>query len=154
MRVVIGADHAGFDLKELLKSYITELGHEVIDVGAHTFDPTDDYPDFGRAVGEAVVQGKGERGILVCGSGVGASIAANKVRGVRAAICHDSYSARQGVEHDNMNVLTLGGRVIGTDLAKELVHVYLEARFSHEERHLRRVGKIEAIEAEYCGNEQ
>ncbi len=148
MRIVIGSDHAGYDLKEMLKEYIAGLGHEVIDVGTDSTEPVD-YPDFARAVGEAVAGGKGDRGVLVCGSGIGASIAANKIPGIRAGICHDAYSAAQGVEHDNMNVLAMGERVIGRELAKLIVKTYLGAEFSGEERHVRRVGKIKAIEAEY-----
>ncbi len=148
MKVVLGADHAGYELKEEMKRYVAGLGHEVIDVGTASLAPVD-YPDFARAVGEAIVQGRAERGVLICGSGVGASIAANKVPGIRAAICHDCYSARQGVEHDDMNVLTLGARVIGVELAQELVSAFLGARFSAEERHSRRVGKINAIEQEH-----
>jgi RpiB/LacA/LacB family sugar-phosphate isomerase len=148
MRIVIGSDHAGYDLKEMLKEYIAGLGHDVIDVGTDSTEPVD-YPDFARAVGEAVAGGKGDRGVLVCGSGIGASIAANKIPGIRAGICHDAYSAAQGVEHDNMNVLAMGERVIGRELAKLIVKTYLGAEFSGEERHVRRVGKIKAIEAEY-----
>lgn len=148
MRIVIGSDHAGYTLKEMLKEYIVGLGHDVIDVGTDSTEPVD-YPDFARAVGEAVAGGKGDRGVLVCGSGIGASIAANKIPGIRAGICHDAYSAAQGVEHDNMNVLAMGERVIGRELAKLIVKTYLEAEFSGEERHVRRVGKIKAIEAEY-----
>lgn len=153
MRIAIGSDHAGYELKEYLKQCISEMGHEVIDVGTHSTDRVD-YPDFSRAVGEAVVHGKVERGIVLCGSGVGASIAANKVRGVRAAICHDTYSARQGVEHDDMNVLALGGRVIGSRLARELARTFLAANFGGEEAHARRVKKVEALEAEYSTNPQ
>lgn len=149
MRVVIGSDHAGYELKEGLKLFLVALGHEVIDVGTNSTAAVD-YPDFARAVGEAVVRGEGERGILICGSGVGASIAANKIPGVRAAVCHDEYSAAQGVEHDNMNVLTLGGRVVGPELASKLVQAFLGAKFSHDERHVRRVNKILAMEAEFC----
>jgi ribose 5-phosphate isomerase B len=151
MRIAIGADHAGYELKEYLRQSISEMGHEVIDMGTHGLDRVD-YPDFSRAVGEAVVHGKAERGIVLCGSGVGASIAANKVPGVRAAICHDTYSARQGVEHDDMNVLALGGRVIGSRLARELVKTFLGARFGGEEAHARRVKKVLALEAEYGPN--
>jgi RpiB/LacA/LacB family sugar-phosphate isomerase len=148
VKVVLGADHAGYELKEEIKRHAAGLGHDVIDVGTDSLAPVD-YPDFARAVGEAVVQGRAERGVLICGSGVGASIAANKVPGIRAAICHDCYSARQGVEHDDMNVLTLGARVIGVELAQELVSVFLGARFTAEERHSRRVGKIASIEQEH-----
>ncbi len=148
MKVIIGADHAGYELKEALKPAIASLGYEVIDVGTNTPDPVD-YPDSARAVGEAVAQGRAERGVLVCGSGVGASIAANKIRGVRSAVCHDRYSAQQGVEHDDMNVLALGARVITVELAQDVVAAYLAARFSEEERHVRRLNKVLAIEAEY-----
>ncbi len=148
MRIAIGTDHAGYELKEYLKECISEMGHDVIDVGTHSLDRVD-YPDFSRAVGEAVVHGKADRGIVLCGSGVGASIAANKIPGVRAAVCHDTYSARQGVEHDDMNILALGGRVIGTRLARELVRSFLAASFGGEEGHARRVKKVLALEAEY-----
>jgi len=148
MRIVIGADHAGFALKGIIKSHVSTLGHEVIDAGTHNTDAVD-YPDLAQAVGDAVAQHQAERGILICGSGVGASIAANKIPGVRAAICHDLYSAAQGVEHDDMNVLTLGARVVGEELAKSLVDAYLSARFSGEERHQRRLEKVLAIESRY-----
>ena len=148
MRVVIAADHAGYALKEKVAADIRGLGHEVIDLGTNSEKPVD-YPDFAKALGDALVAGRGDRGVLICGSGVGASIAANKIPGIRAAICHDSYSAHQGVEHDDMNVLALGGRIIGDELARELVQVFLAAKFSGEERHLRRVNKIKAIEADY-----
>lgn len=150
MKVIVAADHAGFRLKEEIRDFVAGLGHEVIDAGTDS-EASVDYPDFARAVGEAVVRGQAERGVLICGSGVGASIAANKVRGVRAAICHDSYSARQGVEHDDMNVLVLGGRVIGAELAKDLVTAFLDAQFAGEERFVRRVNKITAIERDYSG---
>lgn len=151
MRVVVGSDHAGFELKEIIREHLTALGHEVVDVGTHSTESVD-YPDFARAVGEAVVGGVGERGVLICGSGIGASIAANKVTGVRAAICHDCYSARQGVEHDDMNVLTLGERVIGVERAKVLVETFVDATYrSDVERYARRVAKVEAIEREYSG---
>src|SRR5687768_7965802 len=148
MRVVIGADHAGYQMKEFLKREVESLGHTVEDVG--TFDPKqpDDYPDFAAAVGTAVQAGQAERGILVCGSGVGASVAANKLPGVRAGLCHDTYSARQGVEHDDINVLVLGSRVVGTELARELARAFLAARFSGEERHVRRLDKVKALEAQ------
>lgn len=151
MRIVVGSDHAGYDLKAELKRFIESLGHELIDVGTGSNEAVD-YPDIARAVGEAIAGGRADRGVLVCGSGVGASIAANKVRGVRAAICHDAYSAHQGVEHDDMNVLTLGARIIGIELAKELVFHYLAANFSEEERHVRRVNKVKQIENDYTGN--
>jgi ribose 5-phosphate isomerase B len=121
MRIVIGADHAGFALKEKLRHYLQAAGHEIVDVGAHEYDRDDDYPDFAAAVGRAVIAGEGERGILVCGSGVGACIAANKIDGVRACLCHDIYSATQGVEHDDMNVLCLGALIVGEVLAQKLV---------------------------------
>lgn len=147
MRIALGADHAGFEFKQQVSAILLSLGHEVDDVGAHSFDPLDDYPDFARPVAEAVATGSADRGLLVCGSGVGASIAANKITGIRAAMCHDTYSARQGVEHDDMNVLCLGARVVGIELARELIAAFLGARFSAEERHMRRLEKIKAIEA-------
>lgn len=146
MRIVIGADHAGFDLKERLKAYLQEGGHEIVDVGAHEFDGTDDYPDFAAAVGRAVVDAEGQRGILICGSGVGASIAANKIDGVRACLCHDIYSATQGVEHDDMNVLCLGGLIVGEALARKLVDGFLSASFFDRGRFRRRLNKVIALE--------
>jgi RpiB/LacA/LacB family sugar-phosphate isomerase len=148
MRVAIGADHAGFALKQLIGGDLRDLGHEVIDLGTDSMDPVD-YPDYAEAVGKVILGGKADRGILVCGSGVGASVAANKLPGIRAALCHDTYSARQGVEHDDMNILVLGGRVIGGELARELVHAYLAALFTKEERHRRRLEKIKALEKRY-----
>jgi ribose 5-phosphate isomerase B len=146
MRIAIGFDHAGFPLKERVLEDLRALGHEAVDLG--TFDTTAvDYPDYARAVGEAVQRGEAERGVLVCGSGVGACIAANKLAGIRAGVCHDTYSAHQAVEHDDMNVLCLGARVIGPELASEVLRAFLAARFSGEERHVRRVGKIAAMEA-------
>ncbi len=150
MRVAIGADHAGFSLKQDLVAYLKELGHEVRDVGTHRPDPNDDYPDYAQAVAEAIVKGEAERGVLICGSGVGASVAANKIPGIRAGLCHDTYSAHQGVEHDDMNVLVVGARVIGRALAHELVHAYLNATFTGEERHRRRLEKVKALEAKYA----
>ena len=147
MRIALGCDHAGFDLKQRVSGWLGEWGHEVLDVGAVIFDAADDYPDYAQAVGDAVAQSKAERGIVVCGSGVGASIAANKVRGVRAAMCLDTYSARQGVEHDDMNVLCLGSLVVGEELARELLGAFLQACFSNEERHVRRLKKVQALEA-------
>ena len=147
MRIALGTDHAGFELREKVARVLADLGHDVEDVGAHSYDPDDDYPDFARLVAEAVAAGAAERGVLVCGSGVGASVAANKVAGVRAAMCHDTYSAHQGVEHDDMNVLCMGARVIGEELAREVVTSFLGAVFSGEERHVRRVAKIKAIES-------
>jgi ribose 5-phosphate isomerase B len=148
MRIAIGSDHAGYELKERIKTHLDELGYQVVDQGTHSTAPVD-YPDFAEAVALAVREGKADRGILVCGSGVGASVTANKVPGVRAGLCHDTYSAHQGVEHDDMNVLVLGGRVIGEALALELSSTFLKARFSGEERHLRRLDKIHAIEKRY-----
>jgi ribose 5-phosphate isomerase B len=147
MRIAVAADHAGFALKNLLKPQIEKLGYEIIDLGAHSYDAADDYPDYAEAAARAIVTGAAERGVLLCGSGVGASIAANKFRGVRAAICHDSYTARQGVEHDDMNLLVLGSRVIGEALAGELVAIFLGAKFSGEARHVRRLEKIRALES-------
>ena len=148
MRIAIGADHAGFALKQKLGDYLRELGHAVIDLGTMNQDPVD-YPDYAEAVAKAVLQGQAERGVLICGSGVGASVAANKLPGIRAAVCHDTYSARQGVEHDDMNILVFGARIIGEELARELVRVFLAARFTAEERHLRLVEKIKALEKRY-----
>ena len=147
LRVALGADHGGFTLKNELVTQLSQL-HDILDLGAHTFDQTDDYPDSSEAVARAVSSGKAQRGIIICGSGVGACIAANKVHGVRACLCHDTYSAHQGVEHDDMNILCLGARVVGSELAKELVTAFLNARFSGEERHRRRLDKLLAIEKE------
>ncbi len=144
--VALGADHGGFPLKAELLPWLQAEGHQVIDVGALTLEPSDDYPDFAEALAAVVVSGRAERGILVCGSGVGASVAANKVPGIRSGLCHDTYSAHQGVEHDDMNVLCLGARVVGIALARELVAAFLNARFTGEERHLRRLKKLAAIE--------
>jgi ribose 5-phosphate isomerase B len=148
MRVVIGTDHAGFPLKAEVIDVVRALGHDVIDVGTDGIAAVD-YPDFALKVAERVASGQAERGIMLCGSGVGASIAACKVPGVRAAVCHDTYSAHQGVEHDDMNVLTLGARIIGGELARELVQAFLGATFSGDERHRRRLDKVLAIEARY-----
>lgn len=150
MKIAIGSDHAGFPLKRELASLLQFDGHEVLDVGTYSTDPVD-YPDSAEAVGRAVVEGRAERGVLVCGSGVGASVAANKVRGVRAAICHDAYSAHQGVEHDDMNVLVLGGRIVGASLAGELVRAFAGARYSNEDRHARRLAKVLDIERRESG---
>ncbi|MGH7550937.1 MAG: ribose 5-phosphate isomerase B [Gemmatimonadota bacterium] len=146
MIVAFGCDHAGFLLKARLLEAIAEAGHEILDCGAHEVIPDDDYPDYARAVGTAVATGRAERGVIVCGSGVGVAVAACKIPGIRASMCHDTYSARQGVEHDAMNVLTLGARVIGSELAAELVSAFLAARFSGAERHRRRLAKIEELE--------
>lgn len=149
MRVAFAADHAGAALKdELLRRLAAaDLGHDLVDLGGDGSDPTDDYPDFAERLGRAIQAGTAERGILVCGSGVGASVAANKMPGVRAAVCHDTYSAHQGVEHDDMNVLTLGSRVIGPEPAVECALAFLGARFSNEPRHRRRLDKVLAIES-------
>jgi len=148
MRIAIGADHGGFELKNELADQLTQAGHDVLDVGAQVYDAQDDYPDFARLVAEAVASGRAERGVLVCGSGVGACVTANKLKGVRAGLCHDTYSAHQGVEHDDMNVVCLGARVIGVELAREIVVAFAGARFSREERHVRRLNKVLAIERE------
>jgi len=148
MRLAVAADHAGFALKNDVAAYLKDQGHTVEDLGTDRDDLPDDYPDFAAAIAREVAAGKVERGILICGSGVGACVAANKVHGIRACLCHDTYSAHQGVEHDDMNILVLGSRVIGTALAHELVHAFLGARFSGEERHVRRLAKIRAIEAQ------
>jgi ribose 5-phosphate isomerase B len=153
MRIAFAADHAGSGLKDelLRRAGAADDGHELIDLGGDGSDPTDDYPDFARRLGDAVRTGAADRGVLVCGSGVGASIAASKLRGVRAAVCHDTYSARQGVEHDDMNVLCLGSRVIGPETAHECVRAFLGATFSDEPRQARRLGKVLAIEADETG---
>lgn len=146
MKIAIAGDHAGFALKEELRGYVERLGHEVLDLGAYNSEPSD-YPDFAEAVGKALESGRAERGIIICGSGVGVCIAANKMPGVRASMCHDTYSAHQGVEHDDMNALVLGARIIGSSLAFELAKTFLEAKFSiTEERFVRRLNKVRAIE--------
>ncbi|MBM3935143.1 MAG: RpiB/LacA/LacB family sugar-phosphate isomerase [SAR202 cluster bacterium] len=151
LRIVIGADHGGYPLKGPLKELVAGLGHQVVDVGAHTNDPLDDYPDFAKAVAEAIAHGEGDRGIVLCGSGVGAAVVANKVAGVRASVCHDTYSAKQGVEHDDMNVLCLGARIIGDVTAKELVTAFLSGKFLDQEKYRRRLNKVLAIEAAWAG---
>jgi ribose 5-phosphate isomerase B len=148
MRVAFAADHGGADLKAELLARLADSGHELVDLGGDGSDRNDDYPDVARRLAFAIRDGEADRGILVCGSGIGASVAANKVRGIRAAVAHDTYSARQGVEHDDMNVLCLGGRVIGPEPAVECAAAFLAARFSGEERHARRLAKVLAIEAE------
>ena len=153
MKIAVAGDHAGYSLKESVKTLLQGLGHEVLDLGTCSPAPVD-YPDFAEALGLAVRDGKAERGVLVCGSGVGAVVAVNKVTGVRAGLCHDHYSAHQGVEHDDMNVLVLGGRVIGESVALELVQAFIGARFSGEERHLRRLDKVKAIEGRYATGAQ
>lgn len=149
MRVVIGSDHAGFQLKNAMGDLVRSLGHEVLDVGAFNENPSD-YPDFAEAVGRAILDGRAERGVLICGSGIGASVAANKLIGIRAGICHDTYSGHQGVEHDNMNVLVMGSRVIGEKLAEDVVRAFLPAKFTNEERHVRRLAKVAALEQKIC----
>jgi ribose 5-phosphate isomerase B len=146
MKVAIACDHGGFALKKPLQELMQQLGHEVYDLGAHTYDGDDDYPDFARYIGQAILHDHAERGVLICGSGVGASVTANKLPGVRASVCHDCYSAHQGVEHDDLNVLCLGARVIGDELAKDLVRAFLNAKHSEEARHSRRLEKLKAIE--------
>jgi RpiB/LacA/LacB family sugar-phosphate isomerase len=148
MKVALGADHAGFELKEVIKGFLSNHRYEVVDLGTHSKAPVD-YPDFAETVSLSVRNGRAARGILVCGSGVGASVAANKVRGIRAGVCHDHYSAHQGVEHDDMNVLVLGGRIIGEALALELVQAFLEAEYTAEERHQRRLEKVKCIERRF-----
>jgi RpiB/LacA/LacB family sugar-phosphate isomerase len=151
MRIVIGADHAGFELKEKVKAELTGLKHEIVDAGTHSCDAVD-YPDYAEKVGVALREGRAERGIVICGSGVGASIAANKIPGIRAGLCHDTYSAHQGVEHDDMNVLVVGSRIVGTALAQELVQAFLQAKYSGETRHQRRLDKVNALEKRYSGS--
>ncbi|HET9794067.1 MAG TPA: RpiB/LacA/LacB family sugar-phosphate isomerase [Thermoanaerobaculia bacterium] len=146
MKVAFGCDHAGFELKRELLAWAESAGHRVVDLGNTSLDPADDYPDFARAVAVAVSRGEAERGIVVCGSGVGASIAVNKVPGARGAVCHDTFSAHQGVEDDDANILTLGARVIGGSLAREVAAAFLNARYSGAERHARRLEKVKQIE--------
>lgn len=145
MRIAIAADHAGYPLKDLVVAVVQKAGHETMDLGTDSTAAVD-YPDYAEKVGLAIQEGKAERGIIICGSGVGAAVAANKMRGVRAGICHDTYSAHQSVEHDNVNVLALGSRIIGEELAAELVRAFLGADFSGEERHVRRLEKVLALE--------
>jgi ribose 5-phosphate isomerase B len=148
MRIVLGSDHAGFEMKQKLIAHVQTLGYETLDVGTDSTLPVD-YPDFAEAVAEAVRNGEADRGILICGSGVGASVAANKVPGIRAGLCHDCYSAHQGVEHDEMNVVVMGSRVIGPELANDVVRSYLGAKFSGEERHVRRLEKVKNLERRF-----
>ena len=148
MRIVVGSDHAGLELKEALKLELRRLRHKVIDVGTHSTASVD-YPDYAEKLGRALLERRAQRGVLICGSGVGASVAANKLPGIRAGMCHDTYSAHQGVEHDDMNVLVLGGRVIGIELAKDLLRNFLRARFTGEARHRRRLAKVRALEQKY-----
>lgn len=149
MHITIGSDHAGFELKKILIGSLQAQGHQIKDIGTNSEAPVD-YPDFAEAVALSVLRGDSERGILICGSGVGASVAANKIPGIRAGLAHDCYSAHQGVEHDNVNVLVLGSRVIGPELAKDLCAIFLKARFTGEERHQRRLNKILSIEQRYA----
>lgn len=153
MRIAVGADHAGFELKKIVVQVLRDQGHNIVDVGAFNAEPSD-YPIFAKAVGTAVRNGEVERGILLCGSGVGVSIAASKMRGIRAGLCHDAYSAHQCVEHDNVNVLCMGPRVIGTELALDLIQIFLGAKFTGEERHVRRLAQVKEIEEaeNVCGS--
>jgi ribose 5-phosphate isomerase B len=148
MRIGIATDHGGFGLKEELIARIRAAGHEVVDFGAHSLNPDDDYPDYVVPLGQAVVAGKVDRGVAICGSGVGASVCANKVNGVRACLIHDHFSAKQGVEDDHMNILCMGGRTVGPEVAWDLVQTYLAAEYSSAPRHLRRLGKVAALESE------
>jgi RpiB/LacA/LacB family sugar-phosphate isomerase len=149
MKIVIGSDHAGFQLKVAMGDLLRSMNQEVLDVGAFNENPSD-YPDFAEAVGKAILDRKAERGVLICGSGVGASVAANKLTGIRAAVCHDTYSAHQGVEHDDMNVLVLGSRIVGVKLAEDLVKAFLAAKFTNEDRHVRRLAKVKALESKFA----
>ncbi len=154
MKLVIASDHAGFPLKEEIREYLSKAGHELVDLGAYKVEPLDDYPDYAEKVGEAIRRGEAPRGILICGSGVGVCVAANKIPGIRAGMCHDTYSAHQGVEHDDMNVVVLGARIVGPALAYEVVDAFVKAKFiGTEERFVRRFRKVMAIEAKYlCGD--
>jgi len=149
MRITIGSDHAGFELKQALVDYLRKNGHQVKDVGTNSAEPVD-YPDFAEKVGLSLLGSECDRGILICGSGVGAAVAANKIPGIRAGLCHDCYSAHQGVEHDDVNVLVMGARIIGVELAKDLCAAFLKARFTAEERHQRRLAKTLSIEQRYA----
>jgi RpiB/LacA/LacB family sugar-phosphate isomerase len=149
MRITLGSDHAGFELKQILSRHLEQNGHQITDIGTNSTDPVD-YPDYAEKLALSVLRGESERGILICGSGVGASVAANKIPGIRAGLCHDVYSAHQGVEHDNINVLVLGSRIIGPELAKDLSLAFLNARYTNEERHRRRLAKIADIEKRYA----
>ncbi|MCZ6692778.1 MAG: ribose 5-phosphate isomerase B [Bacteroidetes bacterium] len=154
MRLVIGSDHAGFIMKEELKVKLSEQGYKFIDVGTDNERDSVDYPDYAEAVCVAILEDRAERGILICGSGVGASVAANKISGIRAGLCHDTYSAHQGVEHDAMNVLVLGGLVIGSNVANELLEAFLKSKFTGEERHLRRLEKVNQLEVQYANRNE
>ena len=149
MKIALAADHNGFELKAIISEVLKKAGHAVLDVGPHSFDPLDDYPDYAKILAKSVSEKESDRGIMICGSGVGASVAANKVKGVRAAMCHDLYSAHQGVEHDDLNVLCLGSRIIGSEVARELVITFVNAEYTHEERHQRRLEKVLDMEVEF-----
>jgi len=149
MKISLAADHNGFDLKKEISDQLENEGHEVIDVGPHSHDPLDDYPDYAKKLADSVSRGESLRGIMICGSGVGASVASNKVKGIRAAVCHDIYSAHQGVEHDDMNVLCLGSRIVGTEVARELVKAFIGAEYTAEERHQRRLDKVLDMEKDF-----
>lgn len=149
MRITLGSDHAGFELKKILSRHLEQNGHQITDIGVNSADPVD-YPDYAEKLALSLLRGESERGILICGSGVGASVAANKIPGIRAGLCHDIYSAHQGVEHDDVNVLVLGARIIGPELAKDLSLAFLNARYTNEERHRRRLAKIVDIEKRYA----
>ena len=149
MKISLAADHNGFDLKKEISDQLENEGHEVIDVGPHSHDPLDDYPDYAKKPADSVSRGESLRGIMICGSGVGASVASNKVKGIRAAVCHDIYSAHQGVEHDDMNVLCLGSRIVGGEVARELVKAFITAEYTGEERHQRRLDKVLDMEKDF-----
>jgi ribose 5-phosphate isomerase B len=149
MRISVAADHNGYELKNEISEILKRAGHDVIDIGPHSLDPLDDYPDYAKPLAESVSSGETNRGIMVCGSGVGASVAANKIKGVRAAVCHDIYSAHQGVEHDNMNVLCLGSRIVGIEVVRELVSAFISAEYTNEERHARRLNKVIEMENDF-----
>ena len=149
MKISLAADHNGFDLKKEISDQLESEGHEVIDVGPHSHDPLDDYPDYAKKLAASVSRGESLRGIMICGSGVGASVASNKVKGIRAAVCHDIYSAHQGVEHDDMNVLCLGSRIVGAEVARELVKAFVTAKYTGEERHQRRLDKVLDMEKDF-----
>ena len=146
MKISLASDHNGFDLKKNIADHIRKLGHEVLDLGPHKHDPLDDYPDYAKPLAESIANQLSDKGIMICGSGVGASVAANKIKGIRAAVCHDIYSAHQGVEHDDMNILCLGARIIGNEVAFELVNAFISATYSGEERHQRRLEKVLLME--------
>jgi ribose 5-phosphate isomerase B len=149
MKVGLASDHGGFELKETLKKFLAEKQYEIIDYGSKVYDPKDDYPDFSENIAKGIINGEVEKGVLICGSGVGACVAANKFKGVRAAICHDAYSAHQGVEHDDMNILCLGARIVGYELAKDLVTAFLNAKFFNNERFKRRLDKVIQFENDF-----